>query len=75
MTQQVAFREMHPHTGLLLEGRPGDQQQFIPRVHVREVTRAFAEDGAVDGGAEAGGPLRRERWWAAQHVFKLSTVI
>src|SRR5690606_1465326 len=75
MADQVPGGQVHPHPGLLLHRRTGDQEQLVAGVNLGQMTRAGAENGAVDGGAEACGPPGRKRWWwAAQHVFKLPSV-
>src|SRR5690606_4998621 len=57
----LAAREVDPDTGVVVDGRVGDEEEFVAVVEVVEELRSFTEDGAVHGGAEAGRLIGRQR--------------
>jgi hypothetical protein len=65
MAEDVAVGEVHPDAGLLLDGRAGDEEEFVASGDAIEEIGAGAEDGAVDGGPEVVRAVGRERGWCA----------
>jgi len=47
-----------PDAGLILDGRPGQQEEVVARGHLPEMLGALAEDGAVHSRSEPLGRVR-----------------
>lgn len=65
MADDVAVGGVNPDTGIVIDGRAGDQEYFIAGMEAAHVSRSFSEDGTVHGGPEARRLLRRQRRWCA----------
>lgn len=65
MSDNVTLGHVDPDSGIVVDRRTGDQQDFVSGMQTTEVGRAFGEDRTVDGGAEARRLLRRKRRWCA----------
>src|SRR5688572_20404703 len=60
MADQVPVPQMYPDTGFGLEGRAGEEHQFVPLPHGCGMRGPLSEYGAVHRAAERGGRIRRE---------------
>ena len=75
MANGVAAREVDPDAGVVVEGRVGDEEEFVAVVEGFEELCSVTEDGAVHGGAEARRPVCRQRRWSGGFHVGLRTEV